>query len=161
MTPRKSQRLRKPATIWKEKGAPSAANDPKITKKTVRTVEKTALKPVATGPLSKAVGFDAAYLPKLSTYKPSLELKFQLSISLAIDLSELEVFQQLLTPAIIDRIIDTTNSYAANTRANNPEILKLNSRTRLWKPVNSTEIWRYIGCLLYKGSHIERKHEEH
>lgn len=161
MTPRKSQRLQKPATIWEAKGAPSAAKDPKITKKTARTVEKTALKPIATGPLPKAVGFDAAHLPELPTYKPPLELQFQLSISLATDLSELEVFQQLLTPAIIDRIVDATNSYAANARANDPEILKLDSHTRPWKPVNSTEIWRYIRCLLYEESHIERKHEEH
>jgi hypothetical protein len=131
MTPRKSQRLRKPAIIWEEKGTPSAANDLKITKKTVRTIEKTALKPIATSPLLKAVGFDAAYLSKLFTYKLSLELQFQPSISLAINLSELKVFQQLLTPAIINRIVDAINSYAANTRVNNPEILKLNSRNQL------------------------------
>jgi hypothetical protein len=89
------------------------------------------LEPVATGPLPTAIGFDAAHLPKLSIYKPPLELQFQLSISLAINISELEVFQQLLTPAIIDRIVDAINSYAANTRVNNPKILKLDSRTRL------------------------------
>ena len=161
MTPRKSQRLRKPRTIWEEKGAPAAAKDPKITKTTARTVEKTALKPIATGPLPKAVGFDAAHLPELPAYRPPLEIQFQPSISLATGLSELEIFQKLLTPAIIDRIVDATNSYALNARANDPEILKLDSHTRSWKSVNSTELWRYIGCLLYEGSHIERKHEEH
>jgi hypothetical protein len=59
MTPRKSHHVRKPRTIWKQKRAPSAAKYPNITKKTARTVEKTALKPIATGPLPKAVGFDA------------------------------------------------------------------------------------------------------
>jgi hypothetical protein len=87
MTPRKSQRLRKPRTIWEEKGAPFGALDPKILKNAARTVEKTALKPVATGPLPKAIGFDAAHLPELSTYKPPLDLQSQLSISLVIGLS--------------------------------------------------------------------------
>jgi hypothetical protein len=59
MTPRKSHRVHKPRTIWEQNGAPYAAEDPKITKKTARTVEKTALKPLATRPLPKAVGFDA------------------------------------------------------------------------------------------------------
>ena len=161
MTPRKSQRLRKPATIWEQKGAPFTARDPKITKKTARTVEKTALKPIATGPLPEAVGFDAAHLPELPTYKPPLKLQFQPSISLTTDLSELTVFQQLLMPAIIDRIVDVTNSYAVNAYTNDSEILELNFHTQPWKPVNSMKIWQYIGCLLYEGSHIERKHEEH
>jgi hypothetical protein len=76
MTPRKSQRLRKPATRWKSEGTLSAAKDSKITKKSARTIEKTALKPIATGPLPKAVNFDAAHLSELSTYELSLELQF-------------------------------------------------------------------------------------
>jgi hypothetical protein len=43
MEPRMSQRKPKPTTIWEQKGAPSAAKDPKVTKKTARTEKKTAL----------------------------------------------------------------------------------------------------------------------
>jgi Transposase IS4 len=161
MSPRKSQRQRKATTIWEEKRAPSAASDPKITKKTARTEEKTALKPVVTGPLPEAIGFDEAHLPELPTYTVPLELQFQPSKSLAIGQPELDIFQQLLTPAIIDKIVEATNSYAVNTRANTSEVLEPDLHARPWKPVNSTDIWRYIGCLLYMGSHIERKHEEH
>jgi hypothetical protein len=103
-------------------------------------VEKTALKPIATGPLPTAFGFDADHLPELPTYKPPLDLQFQPSKSLATGLSELGVFQQLLTSTIIDRIVDATNSYAANVRANNPKFLELDSQARPWKPVNSTDI---------------------
>jgi hypothetical protein len=74
MAPRKSHRVRKTHIIWEQKGAPPAAKDPKITKKTARTAEKTALQPIATGPLLKTVDFDADYLPELSTYKPRLNL---------------------------------------------------------------------------------------
>jgi hypothetical protein len=35
------------------------------------------------------------------------------------------------------------------------------SYARPWKPVNSTDVWRYIECLLYMGEHIEKKHEEY
>jgi Transposase IS4 len=157
MTPRKSHRVRKARTIWEQRGAPSAAKDPKITKKTARTEEKTALKPVATGPLPKTVEFDVEHLPELPTYKPPLDLEFEASESLATGLTELETFQKLLTPAIIDIIVNATNSYATNARTNTPIL----SRPRSWKPVNSIDIYRYLGCLVHMGIHINRKYEEH
>jgi hypothetical protein len=55
-------------------------------------IEKTALKPIATGPLLKAVSFDADNLPDLSTYKPPLDLEFQAAELLATGLSELKTF---------------------------------------------------------------------
>ena len=79
MTPRKSYRVRKPRKIWEQKKAPSTAKDPKITKKTSHMVEKTAFKPIATGPLPKTVGFDADHLPDLPTYKPPLDHLLQIS----------------------------------------------------------------------------------
>jgi hypothetical protein len=140
MTPRKSHRVRKARTIWEQKGAPSAAKDPKITKKSARTVEKTALKPIATGPLSKAVGFDADNLSDLSTYKLPLDLEFQAAESLTTKLSELKMFQKLLMPAIVNRIVDATNSYAKNVRTNASKLPGLYCHTRPWKPINSTDI---------------------
>ena len=130
MTPRKSHRVRKARTIWEQKGAPSAAKDPEITKKSARTVEKTALKPIATGPLPKAVGFDADNLPDLPTYEPPLDLEFQAAESLAMELSELKTFQKLLTPAIVDRIVDTINSYAKNVCMNASKLSGLYCHTR-------------------------------
>ena len=109
---RRSQRKLVPKTIWEEKGAPPAAKDPKITKKTARTEQKTALKPIVASLLPEAVDLDEKNLPELPTYKPLLELQYQSSESLATGMSELETFQQLLTPAIIDRIVVATNSYA-------------------------------------------------
>jgi hypothetical protein len=63
MSPRKSYRVRKARTVWEPKWALPAAKDPKITKKTAQTGKKTALKPVATGPLLKTVEFNADHLP--------------------------------------------------------------------------------------------------
>jgi hypothetical protein len=79
-------------TIWEEKGAPSAASDPKITKKTARTEQKTALKPITVGPLPEAIELDENDLPKLPTYNPPLNLQFQPSELLATGLSELDTF---------------------------------------------------------------------
>jgi hypothetical protein len=110
---RRSQRTPKPKTIWEEKGAPSAARDPKITQKSARTEKKTALKPIATGPLP---GLDEKRLPELPTYEPPLELCFAPPESLATSLLELHTFQRLLTPAIIDIIVEAINSYALNAR---------------------------------------------
>jgi hypothetical protein len=116
MTLRRSERKAKPKTIWEEKGAPSGALDPKITKKNARTEPKTALKPIPIGRLPDAVELDEKSLPELPTYKPPLELRFRPSESLAIGLSELETFQRLLTPSIVDRIVAATNSYISNIR---------------------------------------------
>jgi Transposase IS4 len=158
MTLRRSQRKPKPVTIWEEKGAPSAAKDPKITQKNARTEKQTALKPIATGPLPESIGLDEKRLPELPTYKPPLELQYKPSESLSTGLSQLDTFQRLLTPDIIDRIVEATNSYAVNAREIDEEP---NPHIRAWKPVNSTDIWRYIGCLLYMGYHKEGRHEEH
>ena len=89
---RRSQRQLKPKTIWEERGAPSAVRDPKITKKTDRTEQKTALKPVAIGPLPEVSEFDVKQLPDLSVYEPSLTLRFVLSKPLLQGLSQLDTF---------------------------------------------------------------------
>jgi hypothetical protein len=89
MLPRKSQRNRKPRTVWEEKRAPSAASDLKITEKTARIKKKTALKLIITRPLPTTIDFDEAHLPELSIYKLSLKLQFQRLESLATGLSEL------------------------------------------------------------------------
>jgi hypothetical protein len=94
-------------------------------------VEKTALKPIVTGPLLKAVGFNADNLPDLPTDKAPLNLEFQAAESLAIELLELETFQKLLTPAIINRIIDVINSCVKNVRANASKLPGLYYYTRL------------------------------
>jgi hypothetical protein len=70
---RRSRRKPVPKTIWEEKGAPSAAKDPKITGKNARTEKKTALEPIVTGPLPKNVELKKGKLPKLPTYNPPLD----------------------------------------------------------------------------------------
>ena len=89
---RRSQRTSKPVTIWEEKDAPSAAKDPKITKKSTRTEKKTALKPIAVVPLPNVIKLDEKRLLKLSTYVPLFELRYQASKSLVTDLSKLDTF---------------------------------------------------------------------
>ena len=138
---RRSKCISKPKTIWEAKGAPAAASDPKVTKKSARTEQQTALKPIPVGPLPKVLEIDENQLPDLPEYKPSLELRFEPSKSLLEGLSELDTFQKLLTPVIINRIVESTNSYTENTRntafkeEEDPE-----SFVRLWKPVNTTNI---------------------
>jgi hypothetical protein len=89
---RRSKRTPVPKTVWEEKGAPSAASDLKITKKTARTEEKTALKPILIGPLSRIFENDEKELPELPTYEPPLDLQFKASKSFCTGLSELATF---------------------------------------------------------------------
>jgi Transposase IS4 len=154
---RRSERTPAPKTIWKEKSALSAASDLKIAKKTAIIGQKTALKPIAVGPLPEAVELDGEDLPELPTYEPPLNLQFQPSQSLATGLSELNTFQQLLTPEIIDSIVTATNNYAENARTIEEPL----PYARPWKSVNSTDIWQFIGCLLYMGYYRLTNHEEH
>ncbi len=138
---RRSQRQPKPKTIWEEKGAPSAARDPKITKRTDRTEQKTALKPIAIGPLPEVPEFDVKQLSDLPVYEPPLALRFILSKLLLQGLSQLDTFQRLLTSAIIDRIVESTNSYVKNAReTDSVDRDDLEHSIRSWKPVNTTEI---------------------
>jgi hypothetical protein len=116
MTPRKSQRSRKPATTWEEKKAPPAASDPKLTVKTARNRPETALKPVPIGRLPKSTKLDHGRLPELPIYQPPLNLRYKPSKSIATDLTELQTFQQLFSQAVVNIIVDTTNSYAKNAR---------------------------------------------
>jgi len=116
MTPRKSQRARKPVTIWEEKKAPPAASDPKITKKTARIRPETALRPITTGALPDASELDEFHLPDLPAYEPPLKLRFKPSKSSATGLSKLQIFKKLFPQAVIDIIVDATNSYAENAR---------------------------------------------
>jgi Lethal giant larvae(Lgl) like, C-terminal len=71
---RRSKRISKPKTIWEEKGAPSTASDPKITKKTAQMAQETTLKPIITSPLPEIIKLDENDLLKLPTYKPPLNL---------------------------------------------------------------------------------------
>jgi hypothetical protein len=61
-------------------------------KKSAYIVEKTALKPIITSPLLKAISFNADNLSDLSTYELLLDLEFQAAESLATGLLELEMF---------------------------------------------------------------------
>jgi Transposase IS4 len=154
---RRSRREPRPKTSWEQKGASPAAEDPKITKKSARAEKKTALKPIAAGPLPEAINLDEKQLPELPTYHPPLELRFQPAESLATGLPELHTFQKLLTPAIIEAIVQATNSYAQTARETDQEL----PFARAWLSVNSTDIWRYIGCLLYMRYHRKNRYKEH
>jgi hypothetical protein len=79
-------------TIYEEKGAPSIASNPKITKKTTRIEYKTALKSIIISLLSEIPEINEQDLPELSTYKPPLNLQFQASKSLVIGYLMLEIF---------------------------------------------------------------------
>ena len=116
---RRSQHIPKPRSIWEAKGAPCAANDPKVTKKTARTERQTALKPIPASPLSKTLEINENQLSELSKYEPSLNLQFQRSKSLVTDLTEFDTFHRLLTSVIIDKIVKSTNNYTENVRNTN------------------------------------------
>jgi hypothetical protein len=68
--------LRTPTATWEGKGAPSAASDPKIAKKTARTTQFSALQPITVSPLLKAVELNEEELPKLPEYKPPLDVQY-------------------------------------------------------------------------------------
>jgi hypothetical protein len=146
---RRSRREPRPQTIWEQKGARPAAKDPKITKKSARTEKKTALKPLAAGPLPEVVNLYEKQLSKLSIYHPPIELRFQPAESLATALLELHTFQKLLTPAIIEEIIQATNSYVQTAHETDQEL----PFARTWLPVSSTEAKRgqrrFRGPLIY------------
>jgi hypothetical protein len=61
-------------------------------KKSAYIIEKTALKPIITSPLLKAISFNTNNLSNLFTYKLLLNLEFQAAELLTIELLELKTF---------------------------------------------------------------------
>jgi Transposase IS4 len=128
------------------------------------------LKPIAVGALPEGVNLNKNKLPDLPDYTPPLNLRPEPPKSLVIGLPELQTFQLLLTPLIVNEIVKATNSYAYRAREeidtledhdrDEIEDLKFSVR-RPWSPVNSVEIWRYIGCQLYMGIHKEGRREDY
>jgi Transposase IS4 len=153
MALRKSQRSRKATVAFEYKSAAPAASAPKLTSKTARNNPQTALKPIAIEPLPE---LDHGPLPELPYYHPPLNMRSLASESTATGLSELQTFKELYSQEVVDTIVAATNSYAENAR----ETTEFD-HARRWEPVSSIEIWRYIGCLIYMGLHIEKKREDY
>ena len=65
---RRSKRTPVPKIIYDQEGAPSTASDLKITKKTARTEQKTALNPITISPPPTSIELDENDLPELSIY---------------------------------------------------------------------------------------------
>jgi Transposase IS4 len=153
MALRKSQRSRRATVAFEDKVAYSTASGPKFTAEIARNNPKTALEPVPAEPLPEIDN----QLPDLPDYHPPLELRSKPSESIATGLSELQTFKELYTQEVVDIIVNATNSYAENARETAPKL----DCPRDWDPVNSTDIWRYLGCLIYMGLHIEKKYTEY
>ena len=94
----------------------------------------------------------------LPSYQPPLQLHFFSSRPRIRPQSPVEAFQVFLAHEIVDIIIANMNSYADNHReAVTPSAI----RSRPWRPIRASEMWRYIGCLIYIGIHIEKERGEY
>jgi Transposase IS4 len=137
--------------------SPFCSSRSKVTAQNARTKPETALKPIPTGPLPDTTKFDHGHLRELPDFSPPLILLRKPSESIATGLSILETFQLFFTQAMVAIIVVATNGYAARARQNQEG----RKATPNWKPVNSTDIWRYLGCLIYMGGTTESKHEKY
>lgn len=91
----------------------------------------------------------------LPIYVPPFETAHRTGEGNCRGFTELKTFQKFITDAIISLIVATTNAYAARQR----ETLRTTRDTRKWHDTAPWEIWRYLGCLFYMASHIEREHK--
>ena len=70
-----------------------------------------------------------------------------------------------MTPAVVNTIVNNTNTYATTARAKrlveDPLFDNPTSFGRPWKPVCATDIWRYIGIQLYMGMNIKGRREDY
>ena len=113
-----------------------------------------ALQPV---PVEKVAAPEILVNP-LPNYQPPLRLIPFASRLRIHPQSPIEAFQIFLTQENVATIVSNTNSYAENDReATRPPAI----RGRAWQPTTASEIWRYIGCLLYMGIHIEKERRDY
>lgn len=145
MTPRKSHRVRKARTIWEQKGAPPAPKDPRNHKEKSSFGKKNSVDTYRNWFSSKnTVDFDADHLSELSTYKPPLNLEFKALELLVTGLTELHTFQKLLMPAIIDIIVDATNSYAKIARTNGNQSMEWPLRSDSVNQGRTEVVWTVL-----------------
>ena len=111
MIPRRTARVFKPRTIWEQKGAPSAAEDLKVTKRLLVLRRKLRSNLLQLDHSPKKLVWIKDHLPDLPDYTPPLDLHYQPSKSFVTGLSELQIFQQLLIVATVEKIVVATNNY--------------------------------------------------
>jgi hypothetical protein len=112
---RRSQRQPVPKNIWEEKRAPSAAKDTKITRKKRSYSERNSARTYCDWAASENCGIEGGQTSKASYIQPTTQIAKRTFKLLATGFTQLQTFQQLLTPAIVEEIILAINSFAENT----------------------------------------------
>jgi Transposase IS4 len=108
------------------------------------------LKPIAVEPVPEP----ALLTEDLLTFTPQSRLNYSSGRPHAKGATELETFKKLISDDVVNRIVAAINAYAERQRG----LDEITLFSRQWKDTTQAEIWRYIGCLVYIGMHIEREH---
>ena len=136
----------------------SVPSDSQVKQKVAnRKQQNTPLKPIAVEIVPKPTLLQS----KLPDYHPPLEYIKRGGHSLVQGMTQLELFLQFFSTAIMTRIMIATNTYGE--RANRTETTKNKPDSihhRKWRPVTIPELYRYLGILLFLGLRCEPEHQK-
>jgi hypothetical protein len=134
-----------------------AKGEEAVEKKRSETAKKrrtNALEPVPVEPLPKLL--HQASKDPLPTFQPPFRIDYEAFQSPFDQRSPLNTFLLFFTIAVLDCVVENTNSYASNWR---PQPLQKYCRT--WYPLTRHELLRYIGLLFYMGRHSEPNRDDY
>ena len=138
--------------------APSVPSDTQVAQKVAkRKQQNTPLKPIAV----ETVPQPALLESKLPDYHPPLEYTKRGGHSLVEGMTQLQLFLQFFPTTIMMRIMAATNSYGERANRTEGKKNKPNSlHHRKWHPTTISELYRYLGILLFIGLRREPEHQK-
>ena len=150
---RPSRNAKKPSRY--RDSTPSILSDSEVTQKVVKQKRQNApLRPIA----AETVPEPALPDSKLPPYRPPLEYTKKGGHSVALGLTQLQLFLQFFPSTVMAIIVAATNSHgerANRIKDRNP----LSTQYRKWHSTTISELYRYFGCLLFLGLHQEPQHQ--
>ena len=136
--------------------APLIPSETQLKQKTAKRNEQNApLQPIATEIIPEPTLLDV----NLPHYHPPLEYTKRGGHSLAPSMTQLKLFLQFFSSTVMAIIMAATNSYGEReNREKNRH--PLSRQYRKWHSTTISELYRYLGCLLFLGLHQEPCYEE-
>ena len=157
MNSQRPKRNAKKPTRFRET-TPSVPSASQVAQKVIKRTEQHApLRPIAVEPVPQPTLLES----KLPDYHPPLEYTKKGGHSLVEGMTQLQLFLQFFPTTIMMGIMVATNSYGE--RVNRTETIKNKPDSlhhRKWHAINVSELYRYLGILLFIGLRREPEHQK-
>ena len=157
MNSQRPKRNTKIPTRFRE-STPPIPSESEVARKVIkRKAQHTPLRPIAV----EIVPDPTLLKSKLPNYQPLLEYTKRGGHSLVQGMTQLQLFLQFFSLTIRMKIVAAINSYAERRNYTESQKNKPNSEHhRKWRAITVSELYRYLGILLFLGLRREPEHQK-